>query len=105
MRTETPYMVMCTQANHVNGWYNFFAALFAWLTLAGYVVFPNTFTSLKASTTLGESQGGKIVQKAVQNIPLVPVAAFCYIVGTVGTFWLWRKWRTNYVWLSQHLFS
>jgi hypothetical protein len=68
--TPTPYMEMCTQANKVPSIYNILAALFSWLTLAGFVVLPGTFTSLKHSTTLSSSKGGEIVQKTVQNVPL-----------------------------------
>jgi hypothetical protein len=61
----TPYMEMCTQANKVPIADNILAALFSWLTLAGFVMLPGTFTSLKHSTTLSSRKGGEIVQKTV----------------------------------------
>jgi len=47
--------------------HNILAALFSWLTLAGYVVIPGTFTSLRDSEKLGNSESGRVVQNAVQN--------------------------------------
>ena len=61
--TPTPYMEMCTQANKVPIVDNILATLFSWLTLAGFVVLPSTFTSLKHSTTLSSSKGREIVKK------------------------------------------
>jgi hypothetical protein len=37
------------------------AALSNWMFLAGFVVFPGTFTSLGRATLLGESQAGRAV--------------------------------------------
>ena len=81
----TPYMEMCTQANKVPSIYNILAALFSWLMLAGFVVLPGTFTSLKYSTTLSSSKGGEIVQKTVQNVPLLLIAGVMCGIGIVGT--------------------
>ena len=102
--TPTPYMKMCTQANKVPIVDNMLAALFSWLTLAGFVVLPATFTSLKHSTTLSSSKGGEIVQKTVQNLPLLPVAVVMCGIGISGTCWLWKKWHKEYVWLTGQIF-
>lgn len=59
--TETPYMAESTQANQAPAWDNIRAAFFSWLTLAGYVVFPETFTSLKTSQALAGSTSGRVV--------------------------------------------
>jgi hypothetical protein len=96
---QTPYMVMSVQANEASTWHNALAAIFSWLILAGYVVFPGTFTSLQNSDSLNNSGRGKFVQYTVKNVPLLPVAGVCCIVGTVGIYRLWRKWWKNYVWL------
>jgi hypothetical protein len=101
---NTPYMAKSTQATQAPAWDNFRAALFSWLTLAGYVVFPGTFTSLKASQTLASNSSGRVIQDAVKNIPLLPIAILCCIIGTSGTTWLWWIWRDNAIWLVTHLF-
>jgi hypothetical protein len=87
----TPYIELCTQANKVPSIYNILAALFSWLTLAGFVVLPGTFTSLKYSTMLSNNKGREIVQKTVQNVPLLPIARVIYGIRIIGTCWLWKK--------------
>lgn len=52
---------MSVQAKQAEGDVTSTPAFFAWFTFAGYVVFPNTFTSLQTSNGLGGSKGGKIV--------------------------------------------
>jgi hypothetical protein len=102
--TPTPYMEMCTQANKVPSIYNILAALFSWLTLAGFVVLPGTFTSLKYSTTLSSSKGGQIIQKTVQNVPLLLITGVMCGIRIIGTCWLRKKWRKEYVWLTGQIF-
>lgn len=102
--TPTPYMEMCTQANKIPRTHNVLAALSSWLTLAGFVVLPGTFTSLKNSTTLKNSKGGDIVEKAVQNIQLLPLAGCMFLIGIMGLCYLWGRWRKEYVWLIGQIF-
>ncbi|KAK9342183.1 hypothetical protein V1522DRAFT_440656 [Lipomyces starkeyi] len=61
--THTTYMAKAVQANDAPLWDSVRAAFFSWLTLAGYVVFPGTFTSLKSSQTLAASNGGRFIQQ------------------------------------------
>jgi hypothetical protein len=102
--TQTPYMVMSVKANQARQRYNICAGFFAWLTLAGYVVFPNTFTSLQSSDSLKGSKEGQIIQETVRNVQLLPLAGLSCLIGIAGTFWLWWMWRTNYVWLITRIF-
>jgi hypothetical protein len=101
---QTPYMVMSLQANEAPRLDNLLAAVYSWITLAGFIVLPGTFTSLGNSESLGDIKGGKLVQDAVHNIPLLPLAGICCLVGTIGSCWLWWKWRKNYVWLVGRIF-
>ncbi|KAI1382519.1 uncharacterized protein F4822DRAFT_435495 [Hypoxylon trugodes] len=66
---------MSLEANQIEAGHNILAALFAWLTCAGFVTLPDTFTSLQNSTALGANPGGQIVQEAVRNLQLLPLAA------------------------------
>jgi hypothetical protein len=102
--THTTYMAKTVQANDAPLWDSVRAAFFSWLTLAGYVVFPGTFTSLKSSQTLAASNGGKFIQQTVKNVPLAVIAGLCCLFGTVGTTWLWYIWRHNAIWLVAHIF-
>lgn len=95
---------MSVDANQVNIRYNFFAALFAWLTLAGFITLPNTFTSLQDSSVLGASKSGQLVQSAVRNVGLLPFAGTLCSIGIGGICYLWQKHRSNYIWLLRHLF-
>jgi hypothetical protein len=91
---------MCTQSNQARTpRYTVSAALFSWLGLAGYLVLPNTFTSLQSSKTLSGSKGGQLLQSTVRNVKLLPFAGVLYLIGVAGISRLWYKWRRNYVWL------
>jgi hypothetical protein len=98
--TEHTTYTQLKEANEAPLWDNFWAGL---LTLAGYVVFPGAFTSLKTSKTLA-SNAGRVVQHAVKRMPIFIIAAACCGIGTLGTGWLWWIWRQNAVWLVRHIF-
>ena len=102
--SQTRYMVMCTQSNQARKRYTIGAALFSWLILAGYLVLPNTFTSLQSSKTLSESKGGQLLQSTVHNVKLLPFAGVLCLIGVAGISRLWYKWRRNYVWLITYIF-
>jgi hypothetical protein len=102
--TETSYAAKAVEALQASNWHNLYAAFFSWLTLAGYVVFPGAFTSLKSSQILASNSSGKVIQDAVRNIGLLPIAIICCLAGTIGTSWLWLIWRNNAIWLVTHLF-
>lgn len=102
--SQTRYMVMCTQSNQARKRYTIGAALFSWLILAGYLVLPNTFTSLQSSKTLSGSKGGQLLQSTVQNVKLLPFAGVLCLIGVAGISRLWYKWRRNYVWLITYIF-
>lgn len=101
---QTPYMLMCMQADQGRMRYTICAAVFTWLILAGYLVVPNTFTSLQSSKALSGSKGGQIIQSTIQNVQLLPFAGALCLIGTIGIFWLWSRWRTNYLWLTRNIF-
>ncbi|PYH89065.1 hypothetical protein BO71DRAFT_301831, partial [Aspergillus ellipticus CBS 707.79] len=74
---------------------NTLAVTFCWILLAGYLVFPGTFTSLQTSASLEEaSDGNKVdrtVYKAVQDISLLSIAAtYCFISLYRIFLWVWQ---------------
>lgn len=102
---ETPYTVMLRVANSKDArMHNFYAALYSWVTLAGFIALPGTFTSLKSSGSLSDSKGGQVVQDAIQDVSLLAVSSILCLLGTVGSCWMWYKWRGNYVWLLARIF-
>ena len=101
---QTLYMRMSIESNLAQKRYTISASAFSWLILAGYLVLPNTFTSLNTSSTLTSSRGGHFLQTTVRNIQLLPLASVLCFIGTAGICWLWYKWRKNYVWLITYIF-
>jgi hypothetical protein len=99
---QTPYMSMLLDVDKAKASSkdNQFAAVFSWMMLAGFIVFPATFTSLKNSDSLSDSK----VQDAIPNVGLLPIAGLCYLIGTVGSYCLWWKWHDNCVWLLPRIF-
>lgn len=61
----SPYNRMVIQSHEVPSAYCMLAALSNWLFLAGFVVFPGTFTSLSQASFLDKPQGGRMMQQAI----------------------------------------
>lgn len=80
------------------------AASFTWILLAGFLVFPGTFTSLQKLEAKDGDETGKRVLEAVKNVKLIYVGAACCGVGAGGMIWLWFRHRTNFVWLLNKIF-
>ena len=102
---STRYIDMLLELDEISTIYNLLANLFTWLLLAGYMVLPGAFTSIRNSRTLSDNAGkaGKVVVKAAQNIPLLWIGAFCCMLGASGMFWLGWLWEHNYVWLVNRI--
>jgi hypothetical protein len=101
----TSYTEMVLGMDNIPRLHNILAGCFSWLLLAGYIVLPGTFASIQNSRTLSDGAGkaGKLVVKAVQNAPLLYVAAFMCGISTGGMCWLWFKQQDNYLWLLNRL--
>ena len=97
------YSRMVLESNEVGLRYNVAAAAACWFMLAGFFILPDTFTSIKRSTFLSASNDGRRVQSVVKNVPLLPVAGLCYVVAIAGLGTLWRRFCTNYIWVTQHI--
>jgi hypothetical protein len=96
--------MMNERSNEVSDIRNVYAALTLWLILAGFLVFPTTFPSLARSSTLGNTVPGRVVQHAIQNIPLLIIGSLCMCAGTAGIFYLWYSDPRNYIWLIDKIF-
>lgn len=104
-RHNTRYVEMLLGLDKIPRLHNILAAFYGWVLLAGFVVFPGTFTSLedlRGDSGLDE-QAGEIIDH-VQNIPLLVVAAVCCGIGAIGLLWLCFRWRRNYIWLLNRIF-
>ena len=105
---QTRYMSMLLHLDEIPRLDTILAGLFTWVLLAGYVVFPGTFTSLRNSKTVknagSNSNAEKTVVNTVQNVPLLWLAAICCIIGALGMCWLWWRWQENFIWLINRIF-
>lgn len=103
---NTRYMQMLLDLDSVPGWHNLLVAISAWLLLAGFVIFPGTFTSIQSIDADDESISDieRWVLKRVRNLPLLVVAGLCCGIGAGGMVAFWIRWRRNYVWLCNRIF-
>lgn len=83
--TDTSYMAKAAEATQALAWDNIRAAFFSWLTLARYIVFPGTFTSLKTSQTLASNSSERVIEEAVRNISLLPIAILYCLARIIKT--------------------
>ncbi|MCJ1384488.1 hypothetical protein MMC17_007605 [Xylographa soralifera] len=105
--THTRYMEMLLDLDKIPRLHNIYASFFTWLLLAGYVVFPATFTTVNKSnkiTQAAQTELERQILSEVRNAPLLYIAAVCCIVGSSGMIWLWWKWRSNYIWMINRIF-
>lgn len=88
--------------------YNLCAGVANWVLLAGYLVVPGTFTSLKESSEveqqLQKNNAGRALLKTIQNPPLLIIACVFLAAGGLTLGWLSSIFRDNYTWLINRIF-
>lgn len=102
---DTQYVNMLLALDDIPTIHNLAAAFFNWIYLAGFVLFPGTFTSLR---TLGAEQGNAVAAeliKTVTQLPLFIVAWICVGIGAAGMLWLFWRWHKNYLWLLNKIWT
>ena len=113
------YVEMLLAQDQIPRTHTILASFFAWLLLAGFVVFPGTFTSLKESyesdsdSSSSASDDDNLLEQAlstenildsVRNVPLLVVGSVCCGIGVAGMVGLYFAHAGNYVWLLNRLF-
>ncbi|KAF9004587.1 hypothetical protein BDQ17DRAFT_400427 [Cyathus striatus] len=78
------------------------ASFSTWILLAGFVLFPGTFTSLQNINA--SSQVEQRLVNVVTQVPLFVIAFLCSGIGAAGMCYLWWRWRNNYIWLVNQIF-
>ncbi|KAL2017990.1 hypothetical protein VTK56DRAFT_1370 [Thermocarpiscus australiensis] len=107
---QTPYMSMLLSLDKIPRLHNILVSFFAWILLAGYVVIPGSFTSVKRKQEeggieipIGGGGAGKLVLTRANTAAMV-IGFVCICAGMFGLAWLALRWRRNYVWLLNKLY-
>lgn len=99
---------MIVEANEIPWEYNVLASTAHWILLAGYLVVPGTFTSMKDSNTISDklesNKAGKVILDTIQNPPLLATACILFSGGCVIMSGLYWRYKDNYIWLVNKLF-
>lgn len=107
------YVQMLLQQDDIPLLHNVLASVFVWLLLAGFLVFPGTFTSLQASVDKqGDNdndhtfskEAAKLIVKSIKNIPLLVIAIVMCGISAIGMLVLTVLHAKNYVWIVNKLF-
>ncbi|CAE6531077.1 unnamed protein product [Rhizoctonia solani] len=110
---NTRYMNMLLELDAVPRFHNMLASLagkpasfFTWILLAGFVIFPGTFTSIQQLDLddPSRSDAERWILGRVKNVPLLVIAGLCCSIGAIGMIWLWHRWHTNFIWLVNRIF-
>jgi hypothetical protein len=84
---------------------NMLASLFTWLLLAGFMVIPVTFASLRSSRALSSiGKAGRDAFNAIQHMPFLAIAGICFFIGVGGLSYIWWDNKKNYIWLTERVF-
>lgn len=99
-------MTMLLDLDSVPKWHNIAVAICAWLLLAGFVIFPGTFTSIQSIDTEAEEYTDveRWIVTHIRNLPLLVVAGICCGIGGLGMIAFWIRWHSNYVWVCNRVF-
>ena len=105
---DTTYTIMLKEEAQMDWKYNVSVSIANWALLAGYLVIPGTFTSLKESNQVEEilekNTAGRAVLHTIQNPPLLVVACLFLAGGAAALTVLLRKIQSNYLWLINKIF-
>ncbi|KAJ6105183.1 hypothetical protein N7523_010257 [Penicillium sp. IBT 18751x] len=102
------YTQMLKEEAQMDWTYNLGAGVANWVLLAGYLVVPGTFTSLKESNEVEQrlhgNNTGRALLKTIQNPPLLVIACIFLVAGSLILFWLSVIFRDSYTWLINRIF-
>ncbi|CAK5269604.1 unnamed protein product [Mycena citricolor] len=93
---NSPYVHMLLAVDTIPLWCNLLASFFTWILLAGFVLFPGTFSNLQQQTNLGGIEAFAL--NVIQHVSLFVIAWACTGIGAGGMIWLSYRWRGNYIW-------
>lgn len=88
---------MALRAYYMHFLYAFLAVVFAYMTLAGYLIVPNLLVKLHNAQSVPSPLYSMLETTA--KMPAIP-----YSIGTSCSLVLWWVHRENPIWLSAHIF-
>lgn len=106
-RTNTAhsrYVRMLLDVDDIPLLHSVLASFFVWLLLAGFLVFPGTFTTIQKSIESKHpqewtDQATDKILKSVKNVPLLVIAAVACGTSVIGMAVLALRHLDNYVWM------
>lgn len=103
---HTRYMIQLLESADVSLLESWGVAFASWLLLAGFVVFPGTFTNIKQIDLTNQAVTGaeRWLFTRIQNLPLLGVAGACSALGALGMIIFWIRWRHNHVVVADKVF-
>ncbi|RXW24374.1 hypothetical protein EST38_g1469 [Candolleomyces aberdarensis] len=107
---NTRYVSMLLALDDIPPYWNLLASFFTWILLAGFLLFPGTFTSWREEQAQATGAAGvtddvkRAVLGAVDHVPLFVIAFLCSGLGAVGMIGLSYRWAANYIWILNKVF-
>ncbi|KAL0958849.1 hypothetical protein HGRIS_014168 [Hohenbuehelia grisea] len=104
---DTQYVNMLLALDGIPRAHNMMISFYTWILLAGFVLFPGTFSSLQnvqQESPDGLGQTTTRVLNAIQHVPLFVIAWVCCAIGAIGMCYMWWRWMNNYIWLVNRVF-
>ncbi|KUJ15806.1 uncharacterized protein LY89DRAFT_558395, partial [Mollisia scopiformis] len=105
---QTRYMSMLLGLDTIPRLHNILASFFTWILLAGFIIFPGTFTSLQTNLstnpTIDSSTTATAILHSFKHLSLIIIGSICCGIGALGMIWLWHAHSNNYVWLLNRIF-
>jgi hypothetical protein len=104
---NTAYMeLLLESAIKVPSYHTWAVSFSSWLLLAGFIVFPGTFTKISNISVNNQavSNAEKWALTKVPNLPLLGLASICTGLGALGMIIFWIRWRHNYNIIKHQVF-
>jgi hypothetical protein len=99
-------MGMLLALDDIPRFHNILASFFTWILLAGFIIFPGTYTTITQldNKNLTNNQAATLLITSIKHTKLIIVASVCSGIGSLGMIYLWHLHSQNYVWLLQRIF-
>ncbi|KAL0957983.1 hypothetical protein HGRIS_000160 [Hohenbuehelia grisea] len=106
---DTKYVNMLLAQDGIPLLHNIATSFFTWILLAGFVLFPGTFSKVREVDVDDSGSDGLSLVKAhllrsVQHMSIFVIAWVCCGIGAFGMLFMWIRWRSNYIWIVNRIF-